>query len=32
MEHEKRMAEYNKMMMSQKTELKQKFTLSMPPQ
>ncbi|MEO6905990.1 MAG: hypothetical protein ABI148_06490 [Ginsengibacter sp.] len=29
-ENENRMAEYNKMVMSQKTELKQKFTLSMP--
>jgi hypothetical protein len=30
MEHEKRIAEYNRMILMQKTELKQKFTLSMP--
>ena len=30
MEHEKRMAAYNRMILMQKTELKQKFTLSMP--
>jgi hypothetical protein len=32
MEHEKRMAAYNRMILMQKTELKQKFTLSMPLQ